>query len=240
LLSVDHHVFGQRCPEGFVDDRRMRPQLEGKVAAPDPSRVLVACETFVLGSTVGPHLRRVNVFVKVLDRHLEAASLSRIRSKAMMDRASKYFELLGVMTMCRPCSTGGAATEKECSRDQGPPPHPGNVATAAGVSLATVSRCLTTEQMSRPRHAHGCSGYWSSTTMCHLAHQWSASSAGGRRLIPWYSLPWTARTQSRSCEGSRRALWMSWSSMPDPSDSRPGQVDSPPPDGPGPSSSLPH
>jgi Bacterial regulatory proteins, lacI family len=153
------------------------------VAAPDPSRVLVACETSVLGSTVGPHLRRVNVFVKVLDRHLEAASLSRIRSKAMMDRASKYFELLGVMTMCRPCSTGGAATEKECSRDQGPPPHPGNVATAAGVSLATVSRCLTTEQMSRPRHAHGCSGYWSSTTMCHLAHQWSASSAGGRRLI---------------------------------------------------------
>jgi hypothetical protein len=76
-------------------------------------------------------------------------------------------------------STGGAVTEKECSRDQGPPPHPGNVATAAGVSLATVSRCLTTEQMSRPRHAHGCSGYWSSTTMCHLAHQWSASSAGG-------------------------------------------------------------
>ena len=84
------------------------------MAAPDLSRVLVACETFVLGSTVGPHLRRVNVFVKVLDRHLEAASLSRIRSKAMMDRASKYFELLG---------------------------------------------------------------------MCHLAHQWSASSAGGRRLI---------------------------------------------------------
>lgn len=84
------------------------------MAAPDPSRVLVAWETSVLGSTVGPHLRRVNVFVKVLDRHLEAASLSRIRSKAMMDRASKYFELLG---------------------------------------------------------------------MCHLAHQWSASSAGGRRLI---------------------------------------------------------
>ena len=149
------------------------------MAAPDPSRVLVACETSVLGSTVGPHLRRVNVFVKVLDRHLEAASLSRIRSKAMMDRASKHFELLGVMMIGQPCSTGAAATEKEWSSDQGPPPHPGNRCGRAGVSLATVSRCSTTEQMSRPRHAHGCSGYWSSTTMCHLADQWSASSAGG-------------------------------------------------------------
>jgi hypothetical protein len=104
------------------------------------------------------------------------------------------------MMIGRPCSTGAAATEKEWSCDQGPPPHPGNRCGGAGVSLATVSRCSTTEQMSRPRHAHGCSGYWCSTTMCHLADQWSASSAGGR-LIDLVFTALDSRTQSRSCEG---------------------------------------
>ena len=115
------------------------------------------------------------------------------------------------------------------------------VAAAAGVSLATVSRCSTTEQMSRPRHAHGCSGYWSSTTTCHLADHWSAGSAGGRRLI---DLVFTALDSPYSVEileGSRRAPWMSWCRRCRtlPTRGR-GPVDSPRPDGPGPSSSLPN
>src|SRR4029450_6679910 len=101
LLSVDHHVFGQRCPEGFVDDQRMTPGAKVRRLFQTPVERLRQYETSVLGRTVAPPLRRVNVLVKVLDRPLEAASLSRIRSKVMMDRASKYFELLGVMTMGR-------------------------------------------------------------------------------------------------------------------------------------------
>ena len=53
------------------------------------------------------------------------------------------------------------------------------VATAAGVSLATVSKVLNDRADVSAATAHGCSGYWSSTSMCHLADRWSASSAGG-------------------------------------------------------------
>src|SRR5215218_8060047 len=77
-------------------------------------------------STVGPRLRRVNVFVKVLERHPGSRSPGRIRPLLMMQSSIETFRATRSDDDGPALFHGAGATEKQRSSDQRPPPHSGN------------------------------------------------------------------------------------------------------------------
>ena len=134
-----------RAARRLRDDRRMTPQLErGKGGRSGHRRELFGRARnfrFKKHSRPLPFVASTGSR-KVLTGILEAASLGRIRFRLLTDRSSKYFEQLDLMMMggpvppvLRPPKRSGAVTKTGR-------PTLETVATAAGVSLATVSKVL--------------------------------------------------------------------------------------------------